>query len=567
MHKPWLKHYPAEVPVTSEYPRMNLAKFLLQTTARHPDHAALYFLGKTMTYRELLDASFRFANALRRIGITRGERVAIMLPNCPQAVIAYYGALMIGAVVVQTNPLYMERELLHQLKDSGAVSIVTLDILFRRVAQVRDQTDLQTIIVTSIQDYLPFPKNLLYPVAARKDGMDRTVTYGSGVLNMQEMMACACPAPILCEIDAERDLALLQYTGGTTGLAKGCMLTHYNLIANTMQSKLWQYRNVDGHEKYLAALPFIHVFGMTVLMNLSIAAAGTLYLVPKFQITEILRLIDAHKITVFPGAPTMYVALIHHPQRSKYDLSSIKVCISGAAPLPGEVQTQFERLTGGRLIEGYGLTEASPVTHANNIWEKRKLGSIGIPFPDTDAKIVDPESGEELPPGEIGELVVKGPQVMAGYWNRPEETAQALRGGWLYTGDMAKMDEDGFFYILDRKKDMIIAGGFNIYPREVEEVLYEHPAVQDAVVVGIPDAYRGETVKAYIVCKSDAAVSAEELDAWCRTRLASFKVPRQYEFRKELPKSIIGKVLRRKLLEEEMGKAKHAQGGNHEPRG
>lgn len=384
---------------------------------------------------------------------------------------------------------------------------------------------------------------------------------------MKQLLADASTAPVLTEVDAERDLALLQYTGGTTGVAKGCMLSHYNLVANTFQSKLWQYRNQDSKERYLAALPFFHVFGMTVLMNLSIATAGTLYLVPRFNIGDILKLIGTHKPTVFPGAPTMYTALIHHPERGRYDLSSVKVCISGAAPLPLEVQTQFEGITGGRLVEGYGLTEASPVTHANNIWETRKVGSIGIPFPDTDARVVDTESGEELPPGEIGELVVKGPQVMAGYWNRPEETAQALRGGWLYTGDMAKMDEDGFFYILDRKKDMIIAGGFNIYPREVEEVLYEHPAVQDAAVVGIPDAYRGETVKAYIVCKSDAAVSAEELDAWCRTRLASFKVPRQYEFRKELPKSIIGKVLRRKLLEEEMGKAKHAQGGNHEPRG
>jgi len=551
MQKRWLQHYPDEVPHTYPYPKVNVAKLLLQTTALYPDHPAVHFLGKTISYRDLLDDTLRFANALRRIGITKGDRVAIMLPNCPQAVIAYYGALMLGAIVVQTNPLYVERELEHQMVDSGAVAIVTLDLLYRRVATVRPDTDLQYLIVTSIQDYLPFPKNVLYPIVTKKDRIDRTVTNDHGVMNMKELMAAASTTPSLCEVDAERDLALLQYTGGTTGVAKGCMLTHYNLIANTIQSKLWQYHNVEGEERYLAALPFFHVFGMTVLMNLSIATSGTLYLVPKFNIADILKLIDAHQPTVFPGAPTMYVALIHHPNRRKYDLSSIKVCISGAAPLPLEVQTQFERITGGRLIEGYGLTEASPVTHANNVWGIRKIGSIGIPFPDTDAKVVNAESGEELPPGEIGELIVSGPQVMQGYWNRPEETASTLRDGWLYTGDMARMDEDGFFYIIDRKKDMIIAGGFNIYPREVEEVLYEHPAVRDASVVGVPDRYRGETVKAFVVFRDGASASEQELDEWCRARLAAFKIPRQYEFRDDLPKSIIGKVLRRKLLEEE----------------
>jgi len=549
MHKRWLEHYSEDVPATYPYPKFNLAKLLMETATEYPEHVAAYFLGKTVTYRELYDATICFANALRSMGIGRGDRVAIMLPNCPQAVIAYYGALMIGAVVVQTNPLYVEREIELQMNDSGAVVIVTLDLIFRRVANVKANTALKYIIVTSIQDYLPFPKNLLYPLAARREGSDRSVAYGPGVLNMRELLEHASSAPLLSEVDAERDLALLQYTGGTTGTPKGCMLTHYNLVANTIQCKLWLQCKEKATERYLAALPFFHVFGMTVLMNLSIATAGTLYLVPRFNIHNILKLIHEHEPTLFPGAPTMYNAIIHHPHVSRYDLSSIKACVSGAAPLPGEVQTKFEQLTGGKLIEGYGLTEASPVTHVNKLWGKRKIGSIGIPIPDTDAKVVDPDTGEELPPGEIGELIISGPQVMLGYWNKPEETAQALRNGWLYTGDMARMDEEGFFYIVDRKKDVIIASGFNIYPREVEEVLYAHPAVQDAAVVGVPDEYRGETVKAFIVVKQGDSVTEQELDEWCRERLAKFKVPHYYEFRDQLPKSIIGKVLRRKLQE------------------
>lgn len=555
--KPWLKYYPKEVQPSYEYPKQNLALFLLQTAAKYPSHKALSFMGKEMTYRELLDSAFRFANALRRIGIRKGDRVAIMLPNCPQTVIAYYGSLMTGAIVVQTNPLYVERELEFQMRDSGAVVIVTLDLLYRRVMNVLPNTSLQVVIVTSIKDYLPFPRNVLYPLAAKKDGQKRDVTYGSGVFAWKTLLAESNAAPLVEEVDAERELALLQYTGGTTGVPKGVMLSHYNLAANTLQAKAWCYRCKPGEERYLAALPFFHVFGMTALMNQSIVMGGTLYLVPRFNPSEVLRLIAQAKPTAFPGAPTMYIALLNHPRVAEYDLGSINMCISGAAPLPAEVQEQFERLTQGRLIEGYGLTEASPVTHANNIWELRKKGSIGIPFPDTIARVVNPETGEELPPGEIGELTIEGPQVMLGYWNRPEETANTLKNGVLYTGDMAKMDEDGFFYIIDRKKDMIIASGFNIYPREIEEVLYAHPAVQDAAVAGIPDPYRGETVKAYIVLKAGASLTEQELDRYCREHLAAYKVPRVFEFRQELPKSMVGKILRRKLIEEELDNRKN----------
>lgn len=507
-------------------------------------------MGRTVTYRSLLESARRFANGLLGLGVRKGDRVAVMLPNCPQAVIAYYGTLLIGGVVVMTNPLYMPRELEYQLNDADAKLIVTLDLLCERVQGVMPATGLGHLVVTSLADYLPFPKNVLYGLKLRKDGQKPVVDYGERVISFSKLLKTSSPEAVDVEVDAGSDLALIQYTGGTTGRPKGVMLTHRNLVANTIQSRLWAYRTKEAQEKYLAALPFFHVFGMTVLMNQSVYLAGTLILIPRFRVEEVLTTIHKLKPTVFPGAPTMYISLINHPDIREYDLSSIGFCISGAAPLPHEVQERFESLTGGKLIEGYGLTEASPVTHANNIWEARKLGSIGIPLPDTEARIVDPQSGEEVPQGQIGELVVRGPQVMAGYWKRPDETAKVLRDGWLSTGDMARMDEDGYFFILDRHKDLIIAGGYNIYPREVEEVLFEHPDVEEAVVAGVSDPYRGETVKAFIVLKQGAATDEESLKRWCKERLAVYKVPKIFEFRESFPKTMVGKVLRRRLIEE-----------------
>ncbi|QDP41894.1 AMP-binding protein [Radiobacillus deserti] len=554
VEKLWLNQYPKEVLPSYDYPKQNLAQFLLDAAAKYPEHTALYFLGRKISYEELLEETYQFAHALQELGIKKGDRVAIMLPNCPQSVIAYYGSLLIGAIVVQTNPTYMERELNHQLNDAGVKLLIGLDLLFKRISKVVPKTKVEKVIYTSIKDYLPFPKNVLYPLKARKEGNSLHVDYSEHVLSFKSVLHGASKAPIQVEVDAEHDLALLQYTGGTTGLSKGVMLTHYNLVANTIQTRSWSYKSEEAKENYLAALPFFHVFGMTVLMNQSMLLAGTLIMLPKFDADEAVKLISKKRPSTFPGAPTMYIALINHPKIRDYDLSSIEICISGAAPLPGEVQEVFEEITGGKLIEGYGLTEASPVTHANNIWEKRKLGSIGIPFPDTDAKVVDSETGEELELGEVGELIVKGPQIMRGYWNQPVETSKAIRDGWLYTGDMAVMDDEGFFYIMDRKKDLIIAGGFNIYPREVEEVLFDHPTVMDVVVAGIPDPYRGETVKAYVVLKSGAQTTEQELEAFCRERLASFKVPRSYEFRDSLPKTLVGKTLRRLVVEEEKKK-------------
>lgn len=548
-NKVWLKDYPAEVPPTYDYPKRNLAFLLTDSAASYPDRIALDFLGKRMTYRALLDSARRFANALLKQGVRKGDRVAVMLPNCPQAVIAYYGTLMMGGIVVMTNPLYMPRELEHQLMDADARTIVTLDVLLNRVKTSMAKSPMERIIVTSIQDYLPFPKNVLYGLKQKKDGKAVKVDYGGDVMSFRGLLEQSGADPVEADVDSENELALIQYTGGTTGLAKGVMLTHYNLIANTIQSRLWCYKAEIAKERYMAALPFFHVFGLTCLLNLGIYTASTLILVPRFEINQVLRTIHKKKPTLFPGAPTMYIAVINHPKIKQYDLSSIKICISGAASLPHQVQERFEEITGGKLIEGYGLTEASPVTHANNVWEKRKNGSIGLPFPDTVARIMKPETFEEAPQGELGELAVRGPQVMKGYWKRPDETAKVLQDGWLLTGDLGRMDEDGFFYIMDRRKDLIIAGGYNIYPREVEEVLFEHPDVEEASVAGVVDPYRGETVKAFVVLRKGASATEEDLKIWCKERLAVYKVPKIYEFREALPKTMAGKVLRRKLVE------------------
>ncbi|NGQ94420.1 long-chain fatty acid--CoA ligase [Brevibacillus sp. SYP-B805] len=558
--KPWIASYPPEIPASLEYPRVPLTHFLVEAASAYPQHAALYFMGKRISYGELLTMSYRFAHALIARGVKKGDRIAIMLPNAPQAVVAFYGALFAGATVVMTNPLYTERELIHQLNDSGAETIITLDMLYNRVRSVKASTPLKRIIITSVADFLPFVKKLFYPLAQRKQGQKPPqIPYGDDTESFLSLLKESAANPVEVEVDPERDLALLQYTGGTTGVSKGVMLSHRNLVANAYQCQAVLYKMKPGNERIVGALPLFHVYGLTAVMNVGIKMAGEIILIPRFDVKQILTTINKLKPTIFPGAPTMYIALINHPDLPKYDLSSIEACVSGSAPLPVEVQQRFEAITKGKLVEGYGLTEASPVTHSNPLWGHRISGSIGLPWPDTDCKIVDPVTGEELPQGEIGELAVSGPQVMLGYWNRPEETAATLKDGWLLTGDMAYMDEKGYFYIVDRKKDLIIAGGYNIYPREVEEVLFEHPAVQEAAVIGVPDPYRGETVKAFIVLKQGHETTAEELDQHCRKRLAAYKVPRQYEFRSELPKTMVGKVLRRKLQEEEKERMQAAQ--------
>ncbi|KIO62067.1 Long-chain-fatty-acid--CoA ligase [Caldibacillus thermoamylovorans] len=555
-NKPWLKHYPPQIPHTLTYEETSLQQLLKNTAEKYPNKIAIHFNGKELSYQELYDSALKFAGYLQKIGIQKGDRVAIMLPNTPQSVISFYGVMMAGGIVVQTNPMYTERELAFQMKDSGAKAIVALDILFPRIKKIQGETELEHIIITAIKDYLPFPKNLVYPFIQKKQyGYSVKVEHkGNDHLFTEIMKHPALQEPIM-NINFEEDLAILQYTGGTTGFPKGVMLTHKNLIANTKMCQAWLYKCREGEEIVLGALPFFHVYGMTTVMILSILQASKMVLIPKPDPEVLLKTIQSQRPTMFPGAPTMYIGMLNHPELSKYDLSSIDSCISGSAPLPVEVQEQFERLTGGKLVEGYGLTESSPVTHANLLWDgERVKGSIGLPWPDTLAEIRSVETGEPLPVGEIGELVVKGPQVMKGYWNRPEETQEVLKDGWLHTGDMGYMDEEGYFYIVDRKKDMIIASGYNIYPREIEEVLYEHPAVKEVVVAGVPDPYRGETVKAYIVLKEGTTVTEDELNKFARKNLAAYKVPRKYEFRDELPKTTVGKILRRQLVEEEKRK-------------
>ena len=555
--KPWLDLYPKEIPATLEYSSEPVQEYLINAAREFPEKIAIHFMGKEITYIQLYEAALSVASYLQQsMGIQKDDRVAIMLPNCPQSVISYFGILMAGGIVVQTNPLYTERELEYQMKDSESKAIITLDILYPRVTKVMPQTNLQHIIVTAVKDYLPFPKNLVYPFIQKKQyGIVVKVKHEGNVHLLTEIIKTNSREVNRPEFNPDEDIALLQYTGGTTGFPKGVMLTHKNLIANTCMSEAWLYKCKPGEESVLGILPFFHVYGMTTVMILSIKMAYKMILLPKFDALTTLKTIHKQRPTLFPGAPTIYIGLLNHPDLKKYDLSSIDSCISGSAPLPVEIQQKFEEITGGKLVEGYGLSEASPVTHSNFLWDvPRVKGSIGVPYPDTDSLILSVETGEPMPVGEIGEIVIKGPQIMKGYWNRPKETEEVLKDGWLYTGDLGYMDDKGYFYVVDRKKDMIIAGGFNIYPREIEEVLYEHPDVVEAVAAGVPDPYRGETVKAYLVLKEGSNVTAEEMNQFARKYLAAYKAPRVYEFRKELPKTAIGKILRRTLVEEEKQK-------------
>lgn len=540
---PWLQKYPPEIPARLSYVEEPLYGLLERAESQHGSTTATIFFGGKLTYAEVGKQARQLAAGLQALGVQKGDRVAVMLANCPQAVIAYYGVLLAGAVLVQINPLFTPREITHILDDSGARILIALDLAYPKLTNL----NVDHLIITAMTEYMPIPTKWIAPLKLKPP----KVAYGGRVTRWQELLAhppLRTPPPV----DPKEEVALLQYTGATTGLPKGCMLTHFNLTANIQQSFAWLYKApADRNTSILAALPFFHVYGMTTVLNFAVAKGATMILMPKFDPKETLRLIQKHRPTFFPGAPTMYVAINQVPNARSYRLDSVEACLSGAAPLPLEVQQTFEALSGGKLVEGYGLTEASPVTHANPLWSERRAGSVGLPFPDTEARVVNSETGEEVPVGEIGELIIRGPQVMKGYWNNPEATAETLRDGWLYTGDIARMDNDGYFYIIDRKKDLILVSGFNVYPREVEEVLYLHPGIQEASVVGVPDEYRGETVKAYVVPKEGHELKAEEVLAFCRQHLAPYKVPRLVEFRADLPKSLVGKVLRRVLRDEE----------------
>src|SRR5699024_8487136 len=491
--KPWLKHYPPEIPASIQYDEKPLHQFLLDSEQNFGDLKAVHFMGKEFSFKQIVSEARKLAHFFQEKGLNKGDRAACMLPNSPQSVITYYGALMAGGVVVQVNPLFTERELTHMVEDSGAKFIMCLDILLPRVSNVRENTSLEHVIVTKIADYLPFPKNIVYPFIQKKEyKMVVKIEETEDTHYLKSVVESGSEDYTPIDVDPKEDLALLQYTGGTTGKPKGVMLTHYNLVSNVQMCTSWIYKLEKDQETVLGILPFFHVYGMTTVMNLSIMFGAKMILMPKFDPESVLKTIEKLKPTLFPGAPTIYIGLLNHPDINKYDLSSIKACISGSAPLPFDVQTKFEEITGGRIVEGYGITESSPVTHANLVCDKRINGSIGLPWPDTDAKIVDRVTHKEVPIGESGELIVKGPQVMKGYWNNLEATEEKLKNGWLFTGDIGYMTEDGFFYIIDREDDMIIAGGYNIYPREVEEILFEHESIQEAAVVGVSHSYRGE---------------------------------------------------------------------------
>jgi long-chain acyl-CoA synthetase len=550
MMKPWLKHYDKGVPADVQFPEAPLWKLLADSAQKYPDNVALEFMGKVIGYRQLWESVLKFAGALRAQGVQPGDRVAIMLPNSPQFVIAFYGTLAAGGICVNVNPLYTPRELRHQLSDAGAETLIILDMLWPRYAEIEEDVPVKRVFTTGIQDYLPFPKNLLFPLKARREKRWVTLPQHPKRLDFSKALRSATPVaePYPAKPD---DVALLQYTGGTTGLSKGAMLTHCNLVANTYQVIAWggeEVKEFEGKGVMLGAIPFFHVYGMTVGMNYGLAGGYKIVLLPRPEVKPCIEAIEKHGVTHFPGVPTLYIGFINFPGIEKRKVGTVRVCISGSAALPVEVAKKFEALTGGKLVEGYGLTEAAPCTHCNPLSGLRKMGSIGIPMPGIDAKVLD-ENLHELPPGEVGELAVRGPNIMLGYWQRPDETAKTIKIDWLLTGDMARMDEDGYFYIVDRKKDMIIAGGYNIYPREVEEVLFAHPGVAEAAVVGLPDEYRGETVAAFVVPKPGITLSSEELDKYCRENLAAYKVPRIYEIRSELPKTAVGKVLRRELRE------------------
>jgi long-chain acyl-CoA synthetase len=554
IERPWLENYDREVSPTLRYEEIPVYEYLDRIAQQYPKRKAIVFNNWKINYSNLKELTQTFAANLRAFGLSPGDRVAIMLPNLPQTIIAYWGVLRAGGAVVMTNPLYMEKEMIHHFTDSQARFLITLDLLWPKISALMPRLPLQRVFITRIPDCLRFPLSLLYSLKMRREKKVPEVPFDGEKVIPWKRLVKKGEVFIKYNPNPRQDLAALQYTGGTTGVSKGVMLTHYNLAANVRQAVAILHE-VGPENTVLGLLPYFHIYGLTVCVNFATAIGATLAPYPRFVPGEVLKAIQKLKPTIFPCAPAVFMSLLQQKDIDGFDLSSINYCISGSAPMPVEIIEKFKKMTGAEIIEGYGLTEASPITHLNPLRGKRKYGSIGMPFPDTDSAVVDMELGTvRLPPGKIGELIVKGPQVMKGYWNRPDETAGALRNNWLYTGDIAYMDEEGYFYIVDRKKDLIITAGYNVYPREIDEVLHEHPKIKEAVSVGIPSDTRGEVIKAYVVPKDGVELSKAEVISFCRERLAGFKVPKKVEFRKDLPKTIVGKVLRRALREEEMRK-------------
>lgn len=556
--RPWHRKYDPGVPHSLSYPEKPLHRLLEETARVHPERPAIVFKGAVLRYQELDRSADRLAAGLIRLGLKKGQPVGLFMPNIPQFVISFYGVLKAGGVVVATNPLYTPRELEHQLNDSGVELMIVMSRFYRKVKEVQPKSRLRTIVVTNIKEYLPPVLRLAFGLLREKKEGDR-VTLEAGDVAFQSLLAePAAGLPARPAVGPD-DVGLYQYSGGTTGLSKAAVALHRNLVANTLQIAAWHAPIEGQHHVVMLAVPLFHVYGMVAGMSFAVQSGSTMVMVPNTRdIPDVLASIHKYRPTIFPHVPAIYNAINNNPDvaKGKYRLDSIRACISGSAPLLPEIKEKFERLTGGKLVEGYGMSEAPTATHCNPLLGESRTGSIGLPLPDIDCRVVSLEDGMTvLPPGEEGELVLRGPNVMQGYLNMPTETANSLRDGWLFTGDTAKMDPDGYFYIVGRKKELIKPGGFQVWPREVEEVIAEHPRVLEVGVAGIPDAQRGETVKAWVVAKPGEPVTEAELRAWCKERLAPYKVPSQIEFRTELPKTTVGKVLRRELIRQEKEKA------------
>jgi len=556
--RPWLKHYDEGVPTTIDYPEVPLYRLLEDSAREFPDRPCTIFKGARISYAEMDELTDRLAAGLADMGVRKGTPVAIFMPNSPQFVIAFYAILKAGGIVVATNPLYTGREIEHQMNDSGTEIMLVMSNFYKLIKEVQSKTSLKTLIVANIKDYLPPVLRILFGLLKeKKEG--HYAELQAGDLWFQDVLKKYSREQRPHVDVGPNDPAIYQYSGGTTGVSKAAIALHRNLVANTLQIQSFMPDIKRGQEIVLMAIPMFHVYGLVAGMSFGIASAASLVMVPNPRdMEDVLQSIAKYRPTIYPGVPTMYNAINNHPdvKAGKVDVSSIRGCISGSAPLLRETKVTFEKLTGGKLVEGYGLSEAPTATHCNPLSGMSKEGSIGVPLPDVDARIISLDDEQTpLGVGEIGELVIKGPQVMFGYLNMPTETANSLRDGWLYTGDIARMDEDGFFYIVDRKKELIKPSGYQVWPREVEEVIIENPKVLEVGVAGVPDAYRGETVKAWVVLKPGETATEDEIKEWCKERIAPFKVPTQVEFRAELPKTTVGKVLRRELVRQDREKS------------
>jgi len=553
----WHKAYAQGVPPSLDYEEITLHDALERTAKRFPHTVALVMMGKKITYRELDERVNRFAAALTELGIRKGDKVALLLPNMPQVVIASYAVFRIGGVVVMNNPLYTERELEHQINDSDSKMAICLDLLVPRILKLKEKTGIESIIACHIRDYLPFPKKQLFPLVKKK--MHRNTDPNEGVYDFLDLLnKHPSKAPgVSVSFD---DLAALLYTGGTTGVSKGVMLTHRNCSICVQQLRAWVFDAEEGKDSMLGTFPVFHVAGFTTGMNTAVFRGLTYILIPRPEPGIVLEMTRKFKPDWFPCVPTIFVGVLNHPDFPKTDFSFVKGCVSGAAPLAVETINQWEELVGAGIVECYGLTETATLSHANPWRGKTKVGSVGVPVPDTDCRIVDTQTGaRDMPTGESGEILLMGPQVTQGYYKNPGETENAIRDGWLYTGDIGYMDDEGYLFIVDRKKDMIIAGGYNIYPRDIDEVLYAHPKIQEACAIGLPDPYRGETVKVFIALKPGETMTEADVITFCKEKLAAYKVPRLVEFMDELPKSTVGKVLRRELREMEMKRIEESE--------